>query len=111
MARDISRDELVDELATKHYARLRSQLQAGNADVANDVGLHIAAHMTDDICNEQMAYAVMPNGGRASPRFQKLIEKALELMAETAALAEVEQLERQHAESQNEARAERALSE
>jgi hypothetical protein len=111
LARDDTeaRAEKLGELATKHYQRLRGQLQAGNADLASAIGEAISTHMTDDICNEQLTYAVMPNGGAASPRFKKLIENALELMAENAALREVEQLERQREQSQDEARIDRAV--
>ena len=111
MARDIipeeARQEHLDELTFHHYTRLRDQLQAGDAQVASAIGEAIAKHMTDDICNEQMIRAVMPNGGSSSPRFKKLIEKALEAIAEVEAIKEVEQLEQQRQESQEEARSER----
>jgi len=113
MARDISheeaRDEKIDELTFHHYTKLRAQLQAGNDQLASAIGESIAQHMSDDICNEQMIYAVMPNGGSASPRYKKLIENALEAMAEVEAVKEVERLEKDRQESQDEARADRAV--
>lgn len=109
MPRDLSPEEEreyeLSELEVKHLQRLQGQLQAGNADVASAIGEAISGHMTDDILNEQLAYAV---SGAASPRFRKLVEQALKDAAEVAALKELEQLERQRQESQDDNRIARA---
>lgn len=114
MKRDLSpeelRDEQIDKLASECNARLRGQLVAGNRDVASAIGEAISVHMTDEIQDEQIAYAVMPNGGRASPRFQKLVEKALADMAEVEAIKEVERMEKDRKQQDAEARAELAMN-
>lgn len=100
------REHEITERASKHLVRLRSQLQAGNRKLASEVGEAIGHLITDEILDEQVIYAAMPHP-RPSPRFQKLVEQALENMAEVAAIKEVEQIEKQRDEAITEARVER----
>lgn len=115
MARDISPEEAFDEavyeLTVKHYGKLSRKLQAGDKDLASAIDDAISHELDEAFWRELVIDAAHPTrDALIGARFRKLVEKALQARAEVLAIAEAEQQERDRKESQDEARAERALS-
>ena len=113
MARDLSheeaRQEAMHELTGKHYYALRAKLQGGNAELVDAIDQTVLAALPNAFWREVIISAAHGHFSTIGARFAKLVEVELLTRAEAEARKEVEQMEKQRAESQEEAKADLVL--
>lgn len=102
-----ARDEKIAQLAEKHYLSRMTLLRMGDQVIAAGVGALVSAEFSDQMM-DQLVVLAASDERQAGAMFADLVKKAMRADAETDAIRDVEQLEKDREEAADEARVEQA---